>query len=271
MKIAIVYRCTICIVLLTVLTGRLYGQELIVPYVSTPQEVVEEMLDLANVGPADYVIDLGSGDGRIIIAAAHRGAVGHGVELNSTLIRESEENARDEGVDDRVMFLEEDIFETDFSRASVVTMYLLNSVNVQLRPSLLTELNPGSRVVSHSFHMGDWEPDKKRIINGRTVYYWVIPARTDGNWLWEADGEEFMMSVHQQYQEIEVELSAGRQPLTTEDATLNGDRITLVMVNPDNGKRYICNGQVDGKSIAGTVQIHGENSRHIENWTAARY
>jgi ribosomal protein L11 methylase PrmA len=129
------------------------AQELDVPYVSTPHSVVEEMLDVANVGTDDYVIDLGCGDGRIVIAAAERGAYGHGIDLDPERIREARKNAKAAGVQDKVMFLQEDLFKTDFSRANVITMYLLSSVNLKLRPILLERLEPGTKIVSHNFDM----------------------------------------------------------------------------------------------------------------------
>lgn len=259
---------TICACLITAFSFQLNAQNLDVPYVPTPNQVVEGMLDAANVGPGDYVIDLGSGDGRIVIAAARRGAVGHGVDLNPQRIEEAEQNARSAGVTDRVMFVEEDIFETDFSQASVITMYLLSSVNRELRPTLLENLRPGTRIVSHSFDMGDWEPDEELRIDNRTVYYWVIPADVEGSWQWEADGEQFSMSAQQEFQEIDVNLQAGNQTLTTEETTLSGERISLIIHNGNSGKRYIYSGIIDGDRITGTVQVHDNNTQHIEEWTA---
>lgn len=259
---------TIAAGLITAVVFHLQAQDLDVPYVPTPEKVVEGMLDAADVGPGDYVIDLGSGDGRIVIAAARRGAVGHGVDLNPRRVEEAEENARAAGVTGRVMFLEEDIFETDFSQASVITMYLLSTVNLKLRPSLLANLRPGTRIVSHSFSMGDWEADEVLRIDNRTVYYWVIPAGVEGRWRWEADGVQFSMSAQQQYQNIEVSLNAGNRTLTTEEATLSGNRINLIVHNRSNGKQYIYNGLINGDNITGTVQVRGNDSRHIEEWSA---
>jgi ribosomal protein L11 methylase PrmA len=146
-----------------------------VPYVATPQVTVDEMLRLANVGPQDFVLDLGSGDGRIVVTAAKKfGARGLGVDLDWRLVLQGEENARAAGVENRVRFLEQDLFQTDLSQATVITTYLLPFVMLRLRPALL-ELKPGTRIVSHQFDMGDWKPDKKLEVNGRTVYFWVIP------------------------------------------------------------------------------------------------
>jgi len=149
-----------------------------VPYVPTPNPVVDEMLKVAEVGPKDIVYDLGSGDGRIVIAAARKhGARGVGIDIDPERIREARENARKAGVQDRVEFRQGDLFKADIGQATVVTLYLLTGVNHKLRPKLLAELKPGTRVVSHSFDMGDWEPRAVRKVNGSTVYYWVVPDR----------------------------------------------------------------------------------------------
>ncbi len=152
-----------------------------VHYVPTPEEVVEEMLRLANVGKDDVVYDLGCGDGRIVITAAKKyGARGVGIDIDPERIKESNENARQAGVTDRVKFLQQDLFTTDFREATVVTLYLLPALNLKLRPKLLSELKPGTRIVSHAFDMGDWKPEKVVTVPGdehdRTVYYWVVPA-----------------------------------------------------------------------------------------------
>lgn len=153
-----------------------------VPYVPTPPEVVEAMLKLAKVSKNDIVYDLGCGDGRIVIAAAKTyQATGVGVDINPERISEAEENAREAGVADRVRFVEEDLFKVDFHEATVVTLYLLSSVNIKLRPKLLEELKPGTRIVSHMFDMGDWEADEKLTVDGRQVYFWVVPEKSDAN------------------------------------------------------------------------------------------
>jgi SAM-dependent methyltransferase len=146
-------------------------------YVPTPQKVVDAMLTLAGVGPKDLVYDLGSGDGRIVIAAARRGARGVGIELEPALVAEASRNAKKAGVLDRVQFIEGDIFTADLSEASVVTLYLLSSINERLRPKLLRELKPGSRIVSHRFPMGDWVAEKKLTIAGADILLWRVPAR----------------------------------------------------------------------------------------------
>lgn len=149
-----------------------------VPYIPSSTRIVEEMLKLARVTKDDVVYDLGSGDGRIVINAAKRyGARGVGIEINPDLVKEARLNAERAGVTNRVKFVEQDLFETDLKEASVVTLYLLPEVNLRLRPKLLRELKPGTRVVSHDFDMGDWKPDKTVQYNGRTIYYWVIPMK----------------------------------------------------------------------------------------------
>jgi SAM-dependent methyltransferase len=149
-----------------------------VHFVATPQEVVDEMLRMARVGKDDVLYDLGSGDGRIVITAAQRfGTRGVGIDIDPQRIAEAEANARRAGVSDRVQFRREDLFEADIREATVVTLYLLDRLNERLRPKLLRDLKPGTRIVSHAFRMGDWEPQQSADVNGRKVYMWTVPAR----------------------------------------------------------------------------------------------
>jgi len=149
-----------------------------VPYVPTPENVIEEMLRLARPTSSDVVYDLGCGDGRIVIAAAKRyGARGLGVDIDPLRVREARENAEKAGVSGLVSFREEDLFQTDLRRATVVTLYLLPSVNLRLRPKLFDELSPGARVVSHNYHMGDWPPERTINIGNHLVYFWTITGR----------------------------------------------------------------------------------------------
>jgi precorrin-6B methylase 2 len=149
-----------------------------VPYVPTNQDVVDGMLKLAKVTKNDVVYDLGCGDGRIVITAAKKyGATGTGIDINPQRIKEAKQNAAQAQVTDKVTFMEGDLFETDFSKASVVTLYLLPSVNLKLRPILLKQLKPGTRIVSHAFDMGDWKPDQKIEVNGSTIYFWTVPEK----------------------------------------------------------------------------------------------
>jgi SAM-dependent methyltransferase len=146
-------------------------------FVPTREPVVDAMLDITGVGPDDIVYDLGSGDGRIVIAAARRGARGVGIDIDPQRIREANENAREAGVTDKVTFVQGDLFEADIREATVVTLYLLPSLNVKLRPMLMEQLRPGTRIASHDFDMGDWEPEKTEHVDGKTVYFWTIPKR----------------------------------------------------------------------------------------------
>ena len=148
-------------------------------YVATPQEVVDAMLDVAQVTRNDIVYDLGCGDGRIVITAALRGARGVGIDIDPLRIREANAQARDANVDDRVQFLEADLFKADISKATVVTLYLLTSLNLKLQPKLLKELKPGTRIVSHTFDMGAWKPEQTVQVDDSTIYLWKIPASRD--------------------------------------------------------------------------------------------
>ena len=166
------------------LAGAMWAQQAVaqrdpdVPFVPTPNEVVDEMLKLAEVKKSDVLYDLGSGDGRIVITAAQRyGARGVGVDIDPQRISEANENAGKAKVTDRVKFVQGDLFEAKFDDATVMTLYLLPGVNLKLKPRLLAELRPGTRIVSHSFDMGDWKPDKQLDVNGRRIYLWRVPAR----------------------------------------------------------------------------------------------
>ena len=150
-----------------------------VPYVPTRQVVVDAMLDLAKVSKNDVLYDLGCGDGRIVITAAKKyGATGTGVDIDPERISEAKQNAKEAGVTSKVNFMEGNLFEMDLSKASVVTLYLLPSVNLKLRPQLLEQLKPGTRIVSHAFDMGDWEPEQTISVDGATIYLWTIPEKT---------------------------------------------------------------------------------------------
>jgi len=147
-----------------------------IPYVPTPQPVVDAMLKIANIGKNDVVYDLGSGDGRIPVTAARRyGARGVGIEIDPQLVQEADENAKAAGVSDRVQFRQQDLFQTDMSEATVVTLYLLTENNLKLRPKLLQELKPGTRIISHNYDMGEWKPQRVEQVNGSTIYLWIVP------------------------------------------------------------------------------------------------
>lgn len=245
------------------------------PYVPTVEEDVELMLDVAEVRPGDYVIDLGSGDGRIVIAAARRGARAHGVEIEPDLVELSRRNAREAGVEDRATFAEGDLFEADISEATVVTLYLFPEVNIALRPKLLAELEPGTRVVSNSFDMGDWRPDvhdmSARSSGG--ILLWVIPARVAGDWRLEIDdgAETYVLAVDQRYQEIDARLDAfsgGADAPAVEagSARLRGDRIAFRAASA--GRTYAFSGTVDGDAIRGEVDVRDANGEQRLPWRA---
>ena len=164
-----------------IFAGVAHAQDLeskkIVPFVPTPQEVVDKMIELGGVKKGDVVYDLGSGDGRIVITAAKKGARAAGFDVDGDLVKESRENIRKAGLEKSAEIKQQDILTVDLSPATVVTMYLLPDVNLKLKPNLLKQLKPGSRVVSHAFDMGDWKPDKTERVNGRTIYLWTIPAK----------------------------------------------------------------------------------------------
>jgi 2-polyprenyl-3-methyl-5-hydroxy-6-metoxy-1,4-benzoquinol methylase len=148
-------------------------------FVPTPQEVVDEMLKVANVRKGDVLYDLGSGDGRIPVTAARKfGVRGVGIDIDPERIREANANAKKNGVENLVQFRQEDLFQADISQATVVTLYLLPDLNVKLQPKLWSELKPGTRIVSHQFDMGEWKPEKKIQLGGRTIYFWTVPDRS---------------------------------------------------------------------------------------------
>ncbi|HYJ14997.1 MAG TPA: methyltransferase domain-containing protein [Candidatus Limnocylindria bacterium] len=162
---------------IAVAQDTIFENKKIVPFVPTPQEVVDKMVDLAGIKKGDVVYDLGSGDGRIVVTAAKKGAKAVGFEIDGDLVKQSRDNIRKAGVQDQAEIRQQDILTVDLSAASVVTMYLLPDVNLQLRPNILSQLKPGSRVVSHAFDMGDWKPDRIERVEGRTLYLWTIPAK----------------------------------------------------------------------------------------------
>lgn len=202
-----------------------------VPFVPTDDEVVQAMLDLGRVGPNDVLYDLGSGDGRILVSAARdRNARGIGVDIDPTRIAEAMEYAGFSGVEYLVDFIEEDLFDVDISNATVVTLYLLQSINVQLRPRLLTQLRPGSRVISHAFDMGDWRPDAWLKLSGANIFKWIIPAQIAGSWEWQdASGETYRLELQQNYQQVIGSAWRDGKPITWENAELRGEKLTLTL------------------------------------------
>lgn len=207
-----------------------------VPYVPTDEAVIEAILDFAGVGPKDLIYDLGSGDGRILVAAAlRRDARGIGVEIDPLRIADAMEYAGDSGVECQVDFIEESFFTADFSAATVVTLYLLDLINVQLRPRLLAELRPGTRVISHAFNMGDWEADEERILKGSKLYKWIIPARVAGSWAWEGDdGRSYRVELQQKYQEVSGSAWVAGTAAVLASAKLRGACLKLEIAPDEN-------------------------------------
>jgi SAM-dependent methyltransferase len=233
--------------------------DLDVPYVTTPEHVVDAMLGLAHVKPSDNVLDLGSGDGRIVIkAAAAHGARGMGVEIDPELVKLSNENARKAGVADRAKFVEQDLFETDLTRASVITMYLLPDVNLKLRPSLL-KLKPGTRIVSHDWDMGDWEPDAKVVVDvpdkklgvrkQSTLMLWNVPALIDGAW---SAGKRIRLQLAQKYQMLSGSAQLGGESYPDVTGRVDGDRAHLCFARNDNGS---CRIRASGRLIGDALRI----------------
>jgi hypothetical protein len=256
------------------------------PYVQTPQNVVDRMLEVAKVGPKDFVIDLGSGDGRMIITAAKKhGARGFGVDLDRRLVMLSNRLAAKAGVADRAVFYERDIYQTDVSPATVVTIYLLPEVNLMMRPILLSKLKPGTRVVSHDYDMGEWPPDLaftmeapgKPVGRDQTskVFYWVVPARASGRWMWQAASESagpraFELVLNQNFQHVEGTLAADGKTVSIEDAKLVGDRLTFT-ARVDATARYEFSGRILNNALDGRVRIVRDGAAPREQaWSAAR-
>lgn len=264
-------KLVLVILVIFLLPLQLTAQEIEVPYVATPPEVVDEMLKIAGVGDGDYLIDLGSGDGRIVIEAVKRGAIGHGVDLDGDLVQLSFKNAENAGISDRVLFFEEDVFESDFSMASVVTLYMSNAINLRLRPLLFENLEPGTRIVSHIFHMDDWLPDRQTAVNRHNIYKWVIPADVEGTWNWSANEVDVELSLNQEFQKITesgVIISDENKPYELIESSIRGKRMTIIMKIGE--QKYVFNGKVTGDEIKGSVQIHDGISHRVESWSAVR-
>lgn len=232
------------------------------PFASTPHKVVREMLKLADTGKEDVVYDLGSGDGRIVIAAARDfGARGVGIELDRELFKEGIKNAEKEKVDKKVKFIQEDFFETNLKEATVVTLYLLPEINDLLMPKLLKELKPGARIVSHMWGLGDWEPDKTLNAYGKTLYMWFVPANIDGQWhvtLKNKDGlKEYTLSIRQRYQKINAVLKDSKKRYEFTHTALYGNEINLYVSYAYEGKVAVVSmeGFVKGDVIEGKAFI----------------
>jgi precorrin-6B methylase 2 len=231
-----------------------------VVWVPTSQALVEKMLDMANVTSQDYVIDLGSGDGRTVIAAARRGARALGIEYNPDMVELSRSNAAAEGVSSRATFVKADLFESDLSQATVITMFLLPAINLKLRPALL-ELKPGTRIVSNTFTMEEWAPDETATVSDGcsswcTALFWIVPAKVEGTWRLP-EGE---LTLKQDFQMVSGTLTSGNGALAITSGRLRGDLITF------SAGGAVYTGHVSGDSVAGTVTSDGTSG----NWSATR-
>jgi phospholipid N-methyltransferase len=230
-------------------------------WVPTPQVLVNKMLDMAKVTSQDFVMDLGSGDGRIVITAAKRGARAMGIEYNPDMVELSKANAAKEGVSDKTTFMKADLFETDLSKATVITMYLLPSINLTLRPKLL-ELKPGTRLVSQSFDMGDWHADQTVTLpegcpgGGCVAYSWIVPAKAEGKW--QLSGGE--LALTQEFQTLSGTLTLNSKSTPISSAKMAGDQITF------KAGSTVYTGRVTGNAIEGTAKGTGNSTP----WKATR-
>lgn len=235
-------------------------------WVPTPEALVERMLTVANVTPNDYVVDLGSGDGRTVITAAKKfGARALGLEYNPDMVELSKRNAEKEGVAGRAQFQRADIFTTDFSSATVVTMYLLPSLNLKLRPTILA-MKPGTRVVSHAFTMDDWNPDQTENVEGRTAYLWIVPAKVEGNWRIDVGGTNparYDVELKQRFQMLEGQARNGAQVLAIRDGKVSGEEVTFTAGEGSAARTFT--GKLAGERLEGTSKVHG-----VAKWTGTR-
>ncbi len=239
-------------------------------WVPTPQALVERMLQMAKTTANDYVVDLGSGDGRTVITAAKKfGARALGIEYNPDMVELSKRNAEKEGVAARAQFMKADIFETDFSEATVLTLYLLPNLNVKLRPTILN-MKPGTRVASHAFSMDDWPPDQTETVEGRTAYLWIVPAKVEGTWHWSgARGYELVLRQH--FQHVEGLIRSDNKVAQFRNAKLEGDRIMFSVIefgSTSGTVRRDFTGRINGDVIEGLVKT--ANGGGEEKWTATR-
>jgi precorrin-6B methylase 2 len=228
-----------------------------VVWVPTPQELVDTMLSIAGVTPVDFVIDLGSGDGRTVITAAKRGAHALGIEYNPDLVALSKRNAEIEGVSNKAEFIEGDLFECDLSKATVITMFLLPEINLKLRPRLL-ELKPGTRIVSNTFTMGEWEPDYEATTDENwnswnSALMWIIPARIEG--IWELGQDQLIIS--QEFQMIHGKLTSDNKNLTLRNGRLRGNEVTFMIDD------VLYTGYVSGNKMEGTVREGDSENKWI--------
>jgi len=218
-------------------------------YVPTPQALVDRMLQMAEVKANDFVIDLGCGDGRMVVTAASKyGARGYGVDINPVRVEEANANAKKAGVTDKVSFKIADLFQEDISKASVMTMYLLNEINLRLRPKILSDLKPGSRVVSHAFTMDDWEPDQRDVVENKNIYFWYVPAKVEGKWQVEGGEQKLTLDLQQKFQMVSGKAQIDGKSVDV-TGRLKGTEFTFTIEH--GGKKQEYKGVVDGGQIKG--------------------
>jgi Methyltransferase domain len=239
-------------------------------WVPTPDDVVERMLVMAQVTPNDFVWDLGAGDGKIAIMAAKKfGARAVGVEYNPEMVKHANENAQKAGVAGtgagKAVIRHGDIFATDFSQATVVTLYLLPALNMKLRPQLLS-MRPGTRIVSHSFSMEDWEADEISTLDGRRAYFWIVPANVMGNWNLDAGGQQHDMTLEQTFQKVSGTLALGPIHAGLRDVKLRGTAISFSYVDQNRVRRDFT-GRVSGAKMEGSFR---DEKGAEGKWTAAK-
>ena len=243
-----------------------------VVWVPTPDELVERMLRMAETTANDYVMDLGSGDGRTVIAAVKKfGATATGIEYNPEMVTLSQRSAQREGVSAKATFMKADLFETDLSKATVITMYLLPTINARLKPKILG-LKPGTRVVSHAFDMEDWGPDEKTTVGGVHAFLWIVPARVAGQWrislgLGGGGGNEAELSLTQRYQMLEGDIRFPRMTAGLREPRLSGERISFTFMDPA-GKLHHATGRVNADRMQGTMRAASGGAE--VKWAARR-
>lgn len=264
------------VILLAALPRAQAQQMFDVPFVPTPYVVIDEMLRLARVTADDFVMDLGSGDGRVLITAAKNfGARGMGVDLDGELVAQSRESAAEAGVADRVTFVQQDLFKTDLGQATVITMYLLPGVMARLRPALLG-LKPGTRLVSHDFVLDGWKPDVTTQIRKNT-FLWIVPAQVAGKWQGRIalpGGEHVvMLELRQNFQEVDGYARLDERHAQLWESRLSGDRLSFVIVDDrdrENEASLYFEGRISGDVIAGQFRRGTGNAQTVHEWRAVR-
>ena len=237
-----------------------------VVWVPTPPRLIERMLQMADTTANDVVIDMGSGDGRIPIAAARKfGARGVGIEFDANLVDISALAAARAGVSERVRFLREDFFRTDLSAATVVTLYVSPAVMMKLRPRLLA-LRPGTRIVSHQFTFGDWEADETASVENVPAYLWVVPASAEGRWLLTLDGHDYLLSLNREFQMLSGEVELGGRNLRLNGGRLRGEAIRFAFVDRNADPRLFT-GRISGNRMQGTASAYEQPDL---SWSARR-